>query len=426
MHYYHKIKTFALSGTAKDTYLLFFSNTLSAFTGFLFTVIVARELSVADNGVYSAANNLILIIASLTDVGISAGLTNYVARYYASGEDAKANEYIKAGFLIRLLVVSVLAFFILIFAGQVSQKLLATSDPSVATWVAIISLILFSWIFFPFIFKAKRQFFKSAVIENVVGIFRIIFGGALLFTGLSLSKVFSSYALAALIDLIVIFLLIRTQFLKSHPKKTVYKNLLNFSGWIGVNNILSSISGRLDVQMLAAIAGATATGLYSVPQRLSLFIGVLASSFSSVLSPRMAAFSDKEKEKKYMLKATVSLIPISIVIIAWVIIAKPFILILFGEKYLAAVPIFQVMASAMILFLFCVPPVGAIIYAMQKPIYIGVFAIFQIIFVFLLDTLLIPKYGAFGPTYTLVAINFLSLIYFWTIAVRYYWRKSKV
>lgn len=420
-----QLKVLAFSGSAKDTYLLFVSNTLSAFSGFLFTWFIAKGLSVSDFGVFSAANNLIFIIASLTDVGISSGLTNFVARFHEQKNQKKADEYIKAALISRVVVVVVLSLIIVIFRNTVAGTLLATSDSTVSIWVAVISTLLFSWVFFPYVFKAKKQFIYSVYAELSLSFSRVLLVGLFYLGGLTIYKAFGAFAISSVVGLIVCFYLVGLKFLSSKPGRIEYSQLLKFSGWMGVNNVLSSISGRLDIQMLAVLAGATATGIYSIPQRLAFFIGVLASSFVSVLSPRMAAFNDKQKEKQYMIKATLGLVPISLGIILWIIVAEPFILVLFGDKYLEAVPVFRYLVASMIPFLFTVPAVGAIIYAMQKPIYIGTFAIFQIITVFLLNSYFIPVSGAFGPTYTLMIINVISVIYFWTIAIRYYWKKPK-
>jgi len=211
------------------------------------------------------------------------------------------------------------------------------------------------------------------------------------------------------------------KFLKSDPNKNVYSKLLRFSGWLGVNRVISTISGRLDIQMLASLAGATVTGFYSIPSRLSLFIVVLSSSFSSVLAPRFASFGNREKEKAYILKSSLALIPIVAGIIFWIIIAKPFIVLLFGEKYLPAVPVFQALAAAMTPFLIATPSITAIIYAMKKTVYIGTFSLFQLASIFLLNLLFIPKFGAFGPTITFGIVHTILAIYTWAIVIRHYW-----
>ena len=109
--------------------------------------------------------------------------------------------------------------------------------------------------------------------------------------------------------------------------------------------------------------------------------------------------------------------------IIWILIAKPFITILFGQKYLLAVPIFQALCAAMIPYMSAVPSVTAIIYGMKKTIYIGMFSFFQIVAIFFLNLIFIPKYGALGPTITFGIVNTILAIYSWVIVVRYYWSK---
>jgi len=120
-----------------------------------------------------------------------------------------------------------------------------------------------------------------------------------------------------------------------------------------VNRILSSVAGRIDVQMLAFLAGSVVTGYYSVASKLVAFISALISSFSAVMAPRLAGFNDAEREKN-ICKVGFGSLAHSRGNFVWVLIAKPFIVILFGEKYLDSVGYFQALALSAIPFL--LPP----------------------------------------------------------------------
>jgi len=85
-NYIKKTKLLIFSATAKDTYILFSGNLLSAFLGFIYTLVVARSLSVSDFGIFSAAVNLVVILTSITDLGISTGAVNFVAEYFHKKE----------------------------------------------------------------------------------------------------------------------------------------------------------------------------------------------------------------------------------------------------------------------------------------------------------------------------------------------------
>lgn len=420
--YFDRARSLAFSATAKDTFVLFSGNVLSAFWSFLFTLFVARALSVYDFGIFSAAINLVTIFASLADIGISTGSVNFVSGHIARGEHEKANEYIKASFIIRLVIVLAISAVVAIFAPFVSKTLLATRDPMIAIWSAVIPIFVFPDAFFPYILQAKKKFLHSTVIDNVFYLVRFLFVFAFfLIGGLTMSKAFLAFGAGFLVEGILILIYVKTDFLHSKPQKDEYKNLLKFSGWMGVNRIISSISGKLDVQMLIIMAGAVSTGLYSIPSKLAGFIVVLAGSFSSVLAPRLAGFDDRAREKSYIIKSVLALLPIVAGVIFWIIIAKPFMLLLFGTKYLGSVPIFRALAAAEIPFLFTAPSTAAIIYSMKKTVYIGAYSFFQLAAIFLLDLVLIPKFGPFGPIITLGVTNMILAIYTWYFVIKHYW-----
>lgn len=412
----------AKSRTAKDTYILFLGNLLAAFLGFVFTLIVARALSIEDFGVLSAATNLIVIISSLTDLGVSSGLVNFASFAYNRNNVEEAHKYAKASFIIKIVATVPILLFLVIFSGYVARNWIATNDIGVTYWVAIISFIAVLWAFLPYILQAQKRFLASAAIDVSLALIKAIIPFVLTFYALlSVNTALASFAIGALVAGVLGFRATGLKFLFSRPKKEHYLNLAKFSSWIGVNRIISSISGRLDIQMLAALAGAAATGVYSIPVKLSSFVIVLSSSFTSVLAPRFAAFGDAKKEKAYLVKALLAIIPIVFGIIIWIIIARPFIVFLFGEKYIASVGVFQALAASMIPFVLCTPSVTAIIYSMKKTVYIGAFSFFQIVAIFVLNYIFIPIYGPYGPTIAFGVVYTVLMIYSWVIVIRYYW-----
>jgi len=418
-----KVVGLAKSDTAKDTYVLFGGNLLGAFTGFVFTLIIARGLSVGDFGVFSAVNNLVSIIASLADIGISAALVSFVANFQAKGDTLNAHRYLKASFITRLAVVALMSLGLLAFAPWVSKRLLISDSYTVVYWTVILSFGLLLWSYFSIALQAYRRFVASVSVDMSIGITRVIAVGALFLLGaLTLNNSFTSFMLGTIAATIVGFVLLGTSFLKADTNKEIYSKLLKFSGWVGVNRVISAISGRLDVQMLAVFSGAEVTGQYSIAQRLALFISVLVASFSGVMAPRLASFGNKESEKKYIVKATLATLPIIAGAIVWISIAEPFINLLFGSKYLPAVPIFQMFVGSLIPFIFATTPVAAIIYSIKKPVYIGYYSFFQLAAIFLINFLLIPKIGPYGPLVAYFVANTLLAIYSWYIVYRYYWR----
>jgi len=412
--------------TAKDTAILFFGNVLSAFLGFLFTIVVARGLSIEDFGVFSAANNLIMMLISFSDLGLSTGLVYYVSKHLAKEEKEKAFEYAKAVLILKGIIFVFLSILVAIFAKYVSKNLIASADKILAYYISLIILFGIGWTFVPFYLQAKKEFFKSSLIEIVIGFVKLIFPVIFLLLGiLTIRTTLLSFGISLIVAGIFGFVLTGIDFLKSKPKRKTHLELVKYSGWIGLNRIISSISGKLDIQMLAAISGAAVTGLYSIPSRLSSFLIIISSSFSSVLAPRFSSFSDKDKEKQYLLKSLFVSLVISIGIVFWMVISKPFVTILFGQKYVESVPVFRGLIAAYIPFVLSTPSVAAIIYAMKKTIYIGLFSFFQLAAIFLINQIYIPKIGSFAPVIAYGFVYGILAIYTWVVVIKYYWFSDK-
>lgn len=420
--YLLKTKSLLLSATAKDTYVLFIGNSISALLSFFYTILVARNLSVESFGVFSAVNNLVVIISSITDFGVSAGLVNYVSESIQRHKRSKEYEFIKAVLVFKFLFSLFFLTLVIFFRKIVSFKFLASENEWTALWVGLISFTLSLFAIFPSVLQARRKFLKSAIIDNIFYLLRLIFVFVFLFLPFwyLLDRLFLAYFLSGLIGIFIGFVFIGFSFFYTKPSLPIYKKLISFSGWLGINKILSSFFGRLDLQMLAYLMGANKTGVYSVASRLGGFITILVSSFSSVLAPRFAAFEDKNSQRRYLLKSTLAILPISFGLFLWIIVAKPFIIFLFGEKYLESVRVFQVLILAMIPFLFTVPSVTAIIYALKKPFYIGYFSIFQSILLFVLNYIFIKRWGVFGPPIALGLVNMILVFYSWVIVFRHY------
>ena len=292
-------------------------------------------------------------------------------------------------------------------------------------WSVVLSFGLMFWGYFPSALQAYKRFVASISVDISLGIIRVLAVGSFFFAGaLTLSTSFISFTLGTIMAVVSGLIFLGVSFLIIDTPGEVYSKLLRFSGWVGVNRIVSAISGRIDLQMLAVFMGAEVVGQYSIAQRLALFVTVLISSFSVVLATRLAAFDDREKEKGYVIKSTLATLLIVIGVIVWIIIARPFISLLFGVKYLPAVPIFQAFAASMVPFILATTPVTAIIYSMKKPIYIGYFSFFQLAAIFLLNLLLIPKIGPYGPLVAFFVVGLVLAIFSWTIVYNYYWSKK--
>ena len=421
MRYTKNIIKVLFTDTSRDTLTLFIGNTFSAFFGFIFVYILTQRLTVSEFGVFSAAANLIVIISSFTDLGITTAMINFVSVKLGANDNVGAEKYLKASFVIRLISILVVSGIVVLIPKFVSTNLLATTDISVSYWVGIISIGLTAWLTFPYAMMAYKKFWQSVILDWSLGIPRIlIFLSLATLIPANLNLALMSYGLSTVLPIIFGFSVIGLKFLKTKIKGVDYLDIIKFSGWLGVNRVMSSISGRLDVTMLANLTNAVVVGEYSIASRLSSFVIVLSSSLGSVLSTRFARFNDREKERQYLIKSTLFTLPIILGVIVWIIIAKPFVLILFGEKYYESIIILKYLLFSMIPFVLATPAVTAIVHSMRKPIYIGIFSFVQIVMIFIFNLYFTNLLGGLGPAIAFLITNTMLVIYSWIIVYKYY------
>ncbi len=419
--YLDRGKQILFSSTAKDTYILFVGNMISSVLGFLFVFFVAKYISRDDFGIFSAALNLVVILTSISDLGITSGLINFISKADSENDEATSLKFQKAGLVIKISVVLTLSFVVVLFAPFISKTLLASSDPLISIWVAIISFALFVPMYFPYVLQAKKNFWQSMVVDNIYYLFRLIgLAPFIFFWGLTLSGAFSTALFGFVASLILSFVFLKFNFLKSKPSKDVYSSLIKFSGWVGLNRIISAVSGRLDLQMLAVLSTAYITAGYSMVSRIASIAIIFTSSYSAVLAPRFSSIGDKEKEKKYLIKSTLGAVPIALITILSFVVIGPFIKYFFPD-YVDVIIVYKYLIIALVPFIFTAPSVTAIIYAMNKPKYIGLYSFPQLAIVFGFNYLLIPLYGYMGPVYTLAISNTVLAVYTWLIVIKYYW-----
>lgn len=422
MHrYLERGRQILFSATAKDTYVLFVGNMISAVLGFIFVFLVAKFISRDDFGVFSAALNLVVILTSISDLGITSGLINFIARADSENDELTSLKYQKAGLIIKISVVLLLSAIVVLFAPFISKTLLVSGDPIISIWVAIISFALFVPMYFPYVLQAKKKFFESMVVDNTYYLFRLLgLVPLIFFGGLTLYGAFSTALFGFVVSLVLSFVFLKIKFLKSKPNKEIYFSLVKFSGWVGLNRIISAISGRLDLQMLAVLSTAYITAGYSMASRISSIAIIFTSSYSAVLAPRFSSIGDKEKEKKYLIKSTLGAVPIALITILSFVIIGPFIKYFFPD-YVDVIVVYKYLIIALFPFIFTAPSVTAIIYAMNKPKYIGLYSFPQLAMVFGFNYLFIPLYGYMGPVYTLAISNTILAVYTWVIVIKYYW-----
>ncbi|HSV94364.1 MAG TPA: oligosaccharide flippase family protein [Spirochaetia bacterium] len=392
------------SQTIKDTLISFVGLGFTAVVGFLYTVVLARVLGPEKFGVFSAITALIAIIYSLGDLGVTSALINYIPKLGGKRQILIDTSY---WFEYTIGLVILLVFGIFSFTNN------SIIPGSLPVQLLLAGHIAFNYLLINYaqgIFTAERRFVRYSLSQIIDALIKISLVFVLLYTSkLSISTAFAANIISSFIALIITFgrelFIIKWRF-----KKPIFVKMYRFAKWIAVSRIFSVFATRIDIILLNLLSSSLQAGIYSAASRITLFFSLLISSLGSVVNPRFSGFDTKEKIKIYMRKLTLLISVVSLFMILSAILAEPIISIVFGNKYLSAIPVFQVLIVAIIPFMFTLVTTPALVYSFNKPAFIAKLTITQIITMVIIQIILIPRLGAYAPVIALGIGNLFVLI----------------
>ena len=399
-----RLKKIFSSPTIKDTFISFIGLGITAVVGFIYTVVLARVLGPEKFGIFSAITALIAIVYSLGDLGIASALINFIPKLKEKRQ-VLINSSFWFEFVVGLAILLIFGAFSLfhqgIIPGSLSEQLL------------LAGMIAFNYLLINYaqaIFTAERKFATFSLSQIIDAGVKI----ALVFVLLSTSKLSISTAFLANVISTILALLLTfgRELLKIHLQfnQPIFGKIFHFAKWIAVSKIFSVFTTRIDIILLNLMLGSFQAGIFSAASRITLFFSLLISSLGSVVNPRFSGFDTRNKIVGYMRKLILLIGTVSFFMILSALLAKPIITVVFGDKYLSAIPVFQVLTLAMIPFMFTLITTPALMFSFNQPAFIAKLTALQVMVMISLDLIFIPRFGAFAPAYALGIGNTLVLL----------------
>lgn len=399
-----RLKKILLSQTIKDTLISFIGLGFSAFIGFIYTVILARILGPEKFGVFSAVVALIAIVYSLGDLGIASALINYIPKLKDLRPVLLGTSFwfeIIVGVII-LVIFSIFAIFHqTIIPGSLTNQLLIAG-------VLAVNYLLIGYV--QGVFTAERHFLSYSFTQIIDAGVKI----AIVFILLYLSRLSVETALLANVASTIFALLITfgKDFLKIKPafNKGIFEKLFHFAKWIAVTRIFSVFISRIDIILLNLLSSSFQAGIFAAANRITLLFSLLVSSLGAVINPRFSGFDNREKVISYIKKLLGLISLVSTMMLVSALFAKPIIDLVFGDKFSAAIPVFQALTISMIPFIFSLVTTPALIYTFNQPRFIARTTAFQVTSMIIMELLLIPKFGSMAPPIALGVTNSVVLL----------------
>ena len=400
----NRLKILLFSQTSKDTAVTLTGTGVSAVFGTIFTVLLARSLKPDSFGIYSSLAAAITIITTLGDLGISSALVNFLPKM-----PGKRKKLISASFYFQS---AIAAAFTLFFAAATffHQSLIPGSLSSQFTIAAVVTGLYILNQYAMGVLRAERKFVQSSWVMVIDSGVKLLLVSLLFFrSSLTINQVLLANSVSVLLST---FYALRHEFSNLSPifPKMYLKKIFKFAKWIGLARAFSVAVARVDIILLNLLHSSFAAGIFAAAGRVTLLFTLLVSALGSVVAPRFSSFTGKKDTLAYLKKLSLLIGAVSLFMILTVFLARPIITLVFGSEYLDAIPVFQVLAIAMISFLFSIATTNPIIYTFNQPHFFAQITVLQVVVLVVLDLLLIPTYGAMAPCISIGVSNVLVFV----------------
>lgn len=345
------ISKLLLTGTGKDTTIIFFGTLVNVISGGIFFILAPRILGPSDYGLFTTVITTALITVNIANWGLDTG----ILRFANKNLDQILSLALKSYLILGSAIAGVGFMFSPFLAALLSQPQIA--NPLRIASVGTIFLLLTN--FYVAGLQAKKEFARASVVNFSSNLTRLLI--------LLIAYYFFAvgiYFLTVLFFLVtIISTLVGHYFLKPkfHNSKDIRaKSFFKYNTWIGLTLVISSIP--LDNYFLLKFAGPQETGLYSAPFKLLTFAYQFGGNFTRVLATRFASFDSNLKAKNFAIKAMIFPLAFIIGLIIIEILAYPIAQLLFGNAFTQSVRPMRILIIGFIFFFASTIPSSIILY----------------------------------------------------------------
>lgn len=409
------------SATARHLYWVFSSNVAFIIVTFFTTILIARNVSRADNGIFLALFTFASLFSELGEVGLGSTLTSIVPRLLLHKQNIEAGTYVATAFRISVVVGIGLSLLTIFFSRVLADRLFAGTLP---LYVLLTGGIIFGLIIFGFsnwTLSAYQRFQEMATLNVFYGLIRLGFLTLIvIFSKLALVWVLVIYLVSTLLTWLYSVVIFKLPIFTEPGGKEQVRNLVTFSGYLAFQKLFVAVSSRLDLLMLVPLAGSIEAGVYGIASRFALVYPLVIGSLGQVLAPRFAEFGKGIEAIAFFKKVAVVVILLLLSQALFYVFAQPLIVFLLPQ-YQDAVPVFKQLLIAMVGFVAATPFTTFIIYTLKKPQVTAAASFIQLIIIFSANSVLLPRWGRFGPV---IGIGLGNLaVFLISVAATWYYLK---
>ena len=334
--------------SAAGSFQLFVGVAVSTIIMAVGTIILARLMTPEEYGLYSIALIPSYMIILFRDWGVNSAITKYTATLRAQNKKEHASEIIKAGILFETAVGLTLSVVLILVSGYVATTLF--NRPESTPLIAVTSITILSgailvasqsaFIGFERMELNSLTTICQAIVKSVASPVLVFIGYSAM--GAVLGYTISSIA-AALIGFLILYLAILRGLKAQKPPELSpsesLKKMLYYGIPISISSILGGFLAQFYAFLMAIHCADAMIGNYQVATQFATILTFFTTPISTVLFPAFSKINLQNENENELLQTVfassvkytaILLVPATM---AMMVLSKPMISTLFGEKW---------------------------------------------------------------------------------------------
>lgn len=406
-----KVREILKTKTLRQSAVTAAGTIINGVIGWVFYILVARNLGPSKFGIFSVVTATIALLASVFNVGVDTGLVRFVGKYI-SGDKEKAFRFMKLG-----LKVKIISGFILIIFGWFLVPFFANTvfaKPELLFPLRLSLIGAFGWLLSFFVtssLQAMQKFFSWVGLNIFMTSLRLIAIMGLIYFGVNQVN-FSLYAY--IYSPFVGFLLGITflpKFFKVKNEESVAKEFFHYNKWVAIFTVIAAVSSRLDTYLSTRLLSFSDLGIYSVANNLSGIVSEIVLALATVVAPKLAGFVSDIDAKRYLKKLQLFVVALGILGVIFGIPLSYYVIPKFyGLSYSQSILPFSILLISQAIFLISIPVHTSIYYYFSNPKLFVFIGLAQIILVGTLGWYAISTYGYMGAAFTMLIGNLFNFV----------------
>lgn len=394
---------------------IFGSSVLAQVGGLISSVVVIRRLPKLEYGFYVGANNIYSYLAVFIGLGLTTAMLQYCSEQVSDGRKAAIYRFSLTNGNIANIVI---ALGILI-AAYIKYK---SGDSNVASYLVMMTGLPF----FAYIYMYVQVILRVRLQNRVFAYANMVYTAVALVGNIALTAVIgvpgliiSLYLANGISAAVCVFSLYKGGFVRSiaHADERLEaadkKEIRSYAFVCAITNFASIVLVLLDVTCLDIVLGdSTVLADYKVASTIPAACTFVPSSLVTFFYPRLVtAFSNgKQDGKNAVIRLTKVFLGVNGVVYLGLAIFAPLIIwLIFSEKYMNVIPVFQVLSLNFLVY--SIRHLLGNVIAVIKRVKVNlVISIVSGILNMTLNLILIPKLGPIGAAAATVIVTSMTLI----------------